>query len=798
MTDDEVTRARPAGEEAGFGSLATAQGHLPLKAMHIDGQIEGLLAHVTLCQTFVNTLDEALEATYIFPLPDRMAVSRFQMEVAGREIEGVLRERGAARREYAQALRTRHRAAITEEDRPGVFTIRVGNLPPGEEATVRLSLVGPLAYSDGEATFRFPLVVAPRYIPGRPLPGPTVGDGVSVDTDAVPDASRITPPVLLPGYPNPVRLSLALDVHPAGLPLGEFRCSLHAVLEGEDGDGVRRILLQPGERLNRDFILRFRVGDGAVRTALALRPDANGSTREGTFALTIIPPNEQRPSGQPRDVVFVLDRSGSMSGWKMVAARRALARMVDTLTDQDRFTVLAFDDRIETPPEFGGARLTPAQDRNRFRAVEFLARVDARSGTEMAQPLDLAVHMLSGGDPQRERILVLVTDGQVGNEDQILRSLGERVRNIRIFALGIDQAVNAAFLRRLADLGKGACELVESEDRLDEVMAQIHRRLGSPVLTGLRLEPSGFEVAGDTLVPGRMPDLLAGAPLCVWGRYHGAPEGTLVLQAQDATGRPWSVRVPTRVSRTPAITTAWARGHVRELEDRFVITRENRDQLEKRILETSLRYGVLCRFTAFVAVDRAEVVNESGRVHRVTQAVEAPAGWDMLERTMCAAKAVPTDRPAESRSYRLDRVRRPRVQITYDVEALNTVQPSEGTGPPLAPSAPATAGDAPMTVQPRGEVPDVQASLNQAYTGQAVPGHVLRELFEVRSGESPKSKEIPPVASPMPESAASDDAWEEVPLEVMPSLKVTPLLPNLLIVLLILLALVAGFWYLLG
>ena len=156
-------------------------------------------------------LAEPLEATYIFPLPDRAAVTRFRMEVGGRVIEGVLKERAAARRDYDEAIKTGHRAAITEEERAGVFTLRVGNIMPGEEATVRLTLAGPLPYSDGEVTFRFPLVVAPRYIPGMPLPGASVGSGVAPDSDAVPDASRITPPVLLPGFPNPVRLSLSVD-----------------------------------------------------------------------------------------------------------------------------------------------------------------------------------------------------------------------------------------------------------------------------------------------------------------------------------------------------------------------------------------------------------------------------------------------------------------------------------------------------------------------------------------------------------------------------------------------------------
>src|SRR5262245_8534430 len=245
LSAEEVCRCVPPDEEAGFGSLSTARGRLPLKALDVHARIDGLLAEVALRQTFVNTLGEPLEATYIFPLPDRAAVTHFRMEVAGRVVEGALKERAEARREYDQAVRAGRRAGITEEERPGVFTLRVGNLMPGEEAVIRLTLTGPLTYADGEATWRFPLVVAPRYIPGAPLDGPSVGDGAVPDTDAVPDASRITPPVLLPGFPSPVRLSLAVDLYPAGLPVTDVRSSLHAVAEDDGADGRRRIALRP-------------------------------------------------------------------------------------------------------------------------------------------------------------------------------------------------------------------------------------------------------------------------------------------------------------------------------------------------------------------------------------------------------------------------------------------------------------------------------------------------------------------------------------------------------------------------
>jgi Ca-activated chloride channel family protein len=610
--------------EAGFGALATERGPLPLKALDVAARVDGLLVEIRLSQTFFNTHEQPLEATYIFPLPDRAAVTRFRLEVAGRVVEGELKERGQARRDYDQAIKAGHRAAITEEERPGVFTLRVGNLPPGEAATVRLTLTGPLPLVDGEATFRFPLVVAPRYIPGTPLPGPSVGDGVASDTDAVPDASRISPPVLLPGFPNPVRLSMAVEFAASGLPPIGLRSSLHAVAEQREGR-FRRVELLPDERLDRDFILRWQLGDAALGAALSVQPDEKGD--EGTFALTLTPPRKATSNARPRDLVFVLDRSGSMGGWKMVAARRAMARMVETLTDADRFAVYAFDDRIETPRGFDQA-LTQATAARRNRAVEFLNGVESRGGTEMAQPLDKAVAELSRElSTERDRVLVLATDGQLGHEDQILRQLGKRLKGIRVFTLGIDQAVNAAFLKRLADLGGGACSLVESEERLDDVMDQIHRRIAAPVLTELKLEPAGLAVVPGSWTPVRLPDLFEGSPVVILGRYKGSPKGSIALQGRDPAGRMWSDQVKAAADDSPMLSSVWARGRLRDLEDRYVIG--GGATAEKEILKTSLRFGVLCRFTSFVAVDRTEVVNQGGQVQSIVQPVEQPAGWEM-------------------------------------------------------------------------------------------------------------------------------------------------------------------------
>ncbi|MGJ6961474.1 VIT domain-containing protein [Streptosporangium sp. G11] len=596
--------------DAGLGALTTERGNLPLESVDVTAAVSGLSAGVEVVQGFRNPHDVALEATYVFPLPDRAAVTAFRMEADGRVIEGVLKERGQARADYDQAISQGKRAAIAEEDRPDVFTMRVGNIVPGERVTVHLTLNQPLPYEDGAATFRFPLVVAPRYIPGTPLDGERAGDGWAPDTDAVPDASRITPPVLLPGFPNPVRLSLAVSVDPAGLELREVRSSLHVVQE--EGTTIR---LQPGERLDRDFILRLAFD---ASTSLALAPDNDDENGEGTFTLTVVP--EPAPAGgRAKDVVLVLDRSGSMTGWKMVAARRAAARIVDTLTSGDRFAVLSFDTVVEYPEGLGEG-LSEASDRNRYRAVEHLARLEARGGTEMLSPLEQAAALLT--DSTRDRVLVLVTDGQVGNEDQILERTGARLAGVRVHTVGIDRAVNAGFLGRLAAVGGGRCELVESEDRLDEAMEHIHRRIGAPLVTDLSLKADGLDLVTETV--SHVGSIYSGVPLTVLGRYRGTAAGALTVRGLGADGSPWERRVTASVVDNPAVRAIWARARLRALEDRYAAGDRS---LEAEIVETSLRYGVLCRFTAFVAVD-TQVVAEGGPGHRVIQPVELPSGWE--------------------------------------------------------------------------------------------------------------------------------------------------------------------------
>ncbi|MFN8610710.1 MAG: VIT domain-containing protein [Vulcanimicrobiota bacterium] len=604
--------------QASFGSLHTSLGHLPLQSMHLKGRLSGLTFRLILTQRFYNRTVNNLEAVYIFPLPARAAVTRFLMRTRDREVVGRLKERGEARHDYERAIRAGHQAALAEEDRPEVFTMKVGNLPAGQQVEVELELAGPLALMDGMATFRFPLVVAPRFMPGQALVGHNVGEGVHFDTDATPDASRISPPVLLPGYPNPVHLSIDLALDMAGFQTGEIESSLPQLQLETNAKGTPVVRLTPSAgHLKSDLILRIPVLGSQVQACVQQVRDQGGKAY--TWSLVLLPPEQQQVPAA-RNLVVLLDRSGSMGGWKMASARRAAGRVLDSLQEHDRFAALVFDDTVEnlTP---GGLR--PAGDQARFQAVSQLARVVSRGGTEMAAALVTALQHL-GPACEGPRCLILITDGQVGNEDQILREIRRHGQGVRIFCVGIDRAVNAGLLTRIARDSGGTCELVESEASLEKVMLGLQRRLLGPVLTDVELEAP--PQAAPELAPTHT-DLFPGLPARLYGRTLGALPGQVWVRGRDAQGQLWRYRLSVQTVEHAPFRQLWAREVILELEHGFITGKAGADYKPQAITRFSLAHNVLSRFTAFVAVDESSRVNP-GQLLQVVQPVDLPAGWE--------------------------------------------------------------------------------------------------------------------------------------------------------------------------
>lgn len=638
--DGEIETA----ETFGIGALETRRGNLPMCGLGYHTRVNGLAVRTEITQTFYNPFDQPIEATYIFPIEGTMAVVDCLMLVGDRIIRADLQERSAARRRYQDAVRQGRRAALLEENRSETFSLSVGNIPAGEAVRIRMITVGQLSVVNSVWTLRLPMVVAPRYTSGLQIPGRPTGPGIELDTDEVPDASHVTPPVLLPGSQNSVDLQLTVEIDleaskPDSKWYEHLACSLHSVLV--DGDESRcRVRLKPGNRIDRDFILRGSVDSTNLRTVARLEPVA--ANQRGTFAIDIVPPKKDLQADRPgRDIVFVLDRSGSMGGWKYIAAQRGVARLIDSLQEHDRFGVMVFDDEqmffVEPKKNksqssyrelaMDGAGLVAATDKNRFAAIKWLNQINVNGGTEMGPAILMALDMIAlDAKTNSKGSIVLITDGQITGEDYVLSRLNgiDAKRRPRIYTLGVDRAVNASVLRRLSNATGGSFELVESESQLDKSIQVLAQEIGTPVLTDIRVvsDEEHDLVMGST-------DLYAQRPISIFGRTR-LSDLNVRLVATDATGQPWEQEVSIRASghaESRTLISLWGKGRVRMLEDQYAILGRDDEAARQTIVETSLEARVLSRFTAYVAVDESEVVNKTGLVNRVIQPVEIPEGW---------------------------------------------------------------------------------------------------------------------------------------------------------------------------
>lgn len=608
---------------------------LPLTSVQIAAKVADRLAHVTITETFKNPFSDHLEAVYIFPLAGGSAVSSFKMKVGERTIVGQVDERQAARNQYVEALQEGKRAALMEQERDDVFTVQVGNLPPGEEVQVEITYSEKLAYFDnGTTEIRLPLVVAPRYIPGNVVSRQNLGDGVELDTDIVPDASRISPPRLAPGV-DP-KTALRLSVQLAGdQTIEDLSCSQHATKVATGKDGFKISLAREDELLDRDFVLRWRVATDSVQSNFLLY--RNPSDKSQCYGMiSLLPPKSDEVGSMPRDVIFVVDRSGSMSGVKMVSAARACSMLINTLGPKDRFAVQAFDDIVEWMNQLSGQRFISADEGGKQAGERYLRTVGARGGTEMHRAMQEAIlNMKSRSDAaMRLPVIVILTDGEVGNESPILKHIQSELGDTRVFTVGVDTAVNDGFLNRLAALGGGTSTFVQPGAQLEEALSSIGREIGTPVITNLTLEDINCGLDRSSIAPSSLPDLFEGRASSAFFRLSAAKlkeltAGKLRVKGKRANGQRFVQEVQARVIDLPALAQLWAKSYIVDLEDTYRVSND-RDQiaLHKQIVDVAVAHSILTKFTAFVVVDHAEIVNAGGNVRTVVQPVQMPAQWE--------------------------------------------------------------------------------------------------------------------------------------------------------------------------
>lgn len=592
----------------GEGALeAASSGDGPTKPFvlrHTDvrADITGFVSSVTVTQEFENPFASPVEAVYVFPLPEDAAVDEMTLIAGSRVIRATIQKRAEARRMYEQAKAEGRRAALLDQERPNIFTQTVANLLPGERVKVSLKYVAPLKYDDGQYTFNFPMTVAPRFA----------------------DADGVSPPQERSGR------DIAVAVHlVAGAPVTELSSVSHRMHVAR-GDGFADVTLDAADRVpNKDFILRWRVTGDAKRAAVI---SSGGSG--GTFALMVLPQSpDVHVAPVPKELVFVIDTSCSMAGPPLAAAKRAMRSAMEQMNPDDTFMLIDFADRASS---FHDTPL-PNTPEHVGRAIAYLAALPASGGTNQLAGLGRA--LMLPHKPGYLREVLLMTDGFIGNETEILAAAERHLGGARIFGFGVGSSVNHYLLSRLSQVGRGFYQYVRPDEDPEPAIERFVRRIEKPLLTDLSLQWSGIEVVD--VLPRRVPDLFDAQPVVLIGRYREPGRGRLTLSGLRNGGEERldvTFEIPAAAGSAPGLTSLWARARIEELD--MMQHAGEREDVVREITTLGLEHHLVTKYTSFVAVDNARVTNTPA------QKVDVPAEVADGTRTVVAGKhglAVATD-----------------------------------------------------------------------------------------------------------------------------------------------------------
>jgi len=594
--EDELT---PEQIRSGSLLLRMATGYETATRLNtsIDARISGLVARVSVRQEFRNDGPDWVEGVYVFPLPDQAAVDHLRMYIGERFIEGEIREKDQARKEYEAAKSEGKKASLVEQQRANMFTTSVANIAPGESVTIEIEYLETLRYDDGLFSLRVPVTITPRYIPGMPLdPVDRKGSGWAADTTAVPDASLITPPVVVAA--NDHNLGFTADLDP-GVELEFIASRYHVVDISRLGDRYHIGLADGIVPMDHDLELTWRPVKDSQPRALLFNETVDGQPH---LLLMMLPPDEMDAPVQsmPRELVFVIDTSGSMHGTSIEQARRALALALDGLQAEDRFNIIEFNS--VTNALFPAS--VAADTANLALARRYVAGLSANGGTEMAPAIALA---LSGAATETHlRQVIFITDGSVGNEEQLYGLIERQLGNTRLFTVGIGSAPNSWFMRKAAEAGRGSFTMISALHEVNEKMQRLFRKLEQPRVTDIAVQwPSGIDVES---YPATVPDLYSGEPVVVRARLGGRlrPGDGITVRGVSALGG-WSARLPAITDKQHGgIGALWARARIEDLMDR-----ERRgvpeEGIRSAVVRTALDHHLVSRYTSLVAVDKTPV-----------------------------------------------------------------------------------------------------------------------------------------------------------------------------------------------
>ncbi|MGF1444906.1 MAG: marine proteobacterial sortase target protein [Pikeienuella sp.] len=597
----------------------------PLVSTDIAIAVTGTVARATVTQRFTNPTENWVEGVYAFPLPEDSAVDRLRMRIGDRFIEGEIKERQEAKEIYEEAKREGKKAALVEQERPNLFTNSVANIGPRESVITQIGFQQALSPTDSRWEIRMPLVVAPRY-----APSPVVqvveflenGWGIS---DPVADRDRITPPVADPrteptgAMRNPVEITVDLAT---GFDIAGLESPSHAIRVEEAAPGQARVTLVGPAPADQDFILRWR-GAGSEPQA-ALFKETVGDAEHLMLMLSAPELGEAAPV-RPREVIFVQDVSGSMSGESIEQAREGLEMAIERLRPEDRFNIVIFNDQFAVFHEAP----VPATPQNIREAVAAVRDLEADGGTEMLPALEYA---LSGGATEgRLRQVIFLTDGAVGNEAEMLALIDRELGETRLFTVGIGSAPNSFFMSAAAEKGRGAQVTISDLSEVSARMTELFAKIETPAMTDLTLTlPEG--VAAE-MHPSPLPDLYAGEPVVVAlkGAEGAALAGQAVLSGHRGD-QTWEVRLSLdAAAEREGVAKLFARRRIAGLEALRLspaVLSEAMVRIDGEILGTALDYGLVSRLTSLVAVDVTPSRPRDAQIVTAEVPLNLPEGWD--------------------------------------------------------------------------------------------------------------------------------------------------------------------------
>ncbi|AFY43875.1 VIT domain-containing protein [Nostoc sp. PCC 7107] len=595
----------------------------PLKHTEVQAKIAGNISRVEVTQSFENPFTTTLEAVYIFPLPDEAAVDDMLIRIGDKIIKSSIKKRQEAQQIYEQAKQQGRTAGLLEQERDNIFTQSLANIQPGEQIDVIIRYSESLKFTAGNYEFVFPMVVAPRYVPGIPIEGNTGGVGSATapmmqnqDTDIVPDGSQLNAPILPSGMRSPHDINVTIEID-AGVEIQDVQSPSHQLQIAYQGKRVL-VKLAGGDKIpNKDLILRYQVAGDSTQATVLTQADERG----GHFALYLIPALQYRQDQVvPKDVVFLIDTSGSQMGAPLMQCQELMRRFINGLNLDDTFSIIDFSDTTR--------QLSPVplanNSQNRTRAINYINQLSANGGTEMLRGIR-AVLNFPVTDPGRLRSIVLLTDGYIGNENQILSEVQQHLQpGNRLYSFGAGSSVNRFLLNRIAELGRGVSRIIRHDEPTDEVVDKFYRQINNPVLANINLQ---WEGDGDSpiIYPCTPPDLFAEQPLVLFGKKPDGRGGKLHITGIVAGGTRYQHTFNMNFEETgnSGIAQLWGRSRIKELMN-LMVSGDTKLGVEA-VTDTALTYQLLSQYTAFVAV------SDDVRVNPLQETVSVQVPVEMAE-----------------------------------------------------------------------------------------------------------------------------------------------------------------------